>query len=61
MRGKLRDKRTATKHNAVKREVMERPRSNKRDMRTMDWMNQEVDDDDELDQEEMPTQTPQKK
>lgn len=60
MRGKLRDKRTANKHDIVKREAIERSRSNKRDIRTMVWLNPE-EDDDELDEEETSVESPQKK
>ncbi len=52
MRGKLRDKH-ATKRDALKREVMERKRPAKQDMRLVPWLNQEFDEqDDELLEEE---------
>ena len=64
MRGKLRDKRAATKRDIIKREVIERRRPSKRDTRTMAWLNQQVEDDDyesDLDEEEIQVQIPQKK
>lgn len=47
MRGKLRDKRTTTKRDFVKREVLERRRPAKRDARSS-WLNQQSLEDDEL-------------
>jgi hypothetical protein len=41
MRGKLRDKRSETKRDIFKREVIERRRTNKRDNRPQVWLNQE--------------------
>ncbi|QBD82066.1 hypothetical protein EPA93_41255 [Ktedonosporobacter rubrisoli] len=51
MRGKLRDKRQATKRDTFKREVLERRRPLKRDARTS-WLDQQAEDDDyEMDME----------
>jgi len=64
MRGKLRDKRAATKRDIITREVMERRRPSKRDTRTVVWLDQLVEDDDvlELDEDEATrVQLPQKK
>jgi hypothetical protein len=47
MRGKLRDKRTETKRDKLKRELMERRRAIKRESRTavaIAWQNQLLDD-----------------
>jgi hypothetical protein len=48
MRGKLRDKRAASKRDFVKREVLERRRPAKRDTRSS-WLHQQSLEDDELD------------
>lgn len=48
MRGKLRDKRTDTKRDSFKRDVMERRRPTKRDNRTATWLYQQVDQEDDL-------------
>ena len=48
MRGKLRDKRTDTKRDSFKRDVMERRRPTKRDNRISTWLYQQVDQEDEL-------------
>ena len=45
MRGKLRDKRTETRRDIFKREVLERKRTNKRENRSMTWIIQELEDD----------------
>lgn len=47
MRGKLRDKHTATKRDTFKREVIERKRTNKRDMRPTTWLEQQRREQDE--------------
>ena len=53
MRGKLRDKRTETKRDSFKRNVLERRRPVKRDNRNVTWLNQELDEEgDELLEEE---------
>ena len=47
MRGKLRDKRTETRRDKLKRELMERRRATKRESRTavaIAWQNQLLDD-----------------
>ncbi len=47
MRGKLRDKRTETKRDKLKRELMERRRATRRESRTavaIAWQNQLLDD-----------------
>jgi len=47
LRGKLRDKRTETKRDKLKRELMERRRATKRESRTsvaIAWQNQVLDD-----------------
>ena len=49
MRGKLRDKRTETRRDKLKRDLMERRRSIKRESRTavaLSWQNQLLHDDD---------------
>ena len=46
MRGKLRDKRSSSKHDLFKHSENEQRRPYKRDSRTMDWSSQQVDDDD---------------
>jgi len=48
MRGKLRDKRTETKRDSFKRNVLERRRPVKRDNRNVTWLNQELDEEEEL-------------
>jgi hypothetical protein len=45
MRGKLRDKRSYSKHDSFKREENEQRRPYKRDSRTATWDNQQVEDD----------------
>lgn len=45
MRGKLRDKRADTKRDSFKREVIERKRTNKRNVAT--WLDQQQLDEDE--------------
>jgi hypothetical protein len=55
MRGKLRDKRAATKRDYIKREVLERRRPAKRDSRSSWLFQQSLEDDElefELDEEE---------
>ena len=52
MRGKLRDKRTDTKRDSFKRDVMERRRPTKRDNRTATWLYQQGDQEDLLLEEE---------
>lgn len=52
MRGKLRDKRTATNRDIFKREVFERRRMNKRDNRSLTWQLQELEDENLLDGDE---------
>ncbi len=50
MRGKLRDKRTETRRDKLKRDLMERRRSIKRESRTavaLSWQNQLLHDDDD--------------
>jgi hypothetical protein len=50
VRGKLRDKSATSKRDSIKRELVERRKPNKRDGRTVIWLNQESDSDDyELD------------
>lgn len=44
MRGKLRDKRTTTKRETSKREIIERRRPGKRDNRIVTWLNQDEED-----------------
>ncbi|HET8853473.1 MAG TPA: hypothetical protein VFN02_13200 [Ktedonobacteraceae bacterium] len=59
MRGKLRDKRTETKRDKLKRELMERRRATKRESRTavaIAWQNQMLDDYLLEDEEEPPVQ-----
>jgi len=56
MRGKLRDKRPDTKRDNFKRELIERRRTNKREHRTLAWLNQQLDLEEEdylQDEEEM--------
>jgi hypothetical protein len=43
MRGKLRDKRVDTKRDNLKRELIERRRTNRRENRNMTWQNLQVD------------------
>ena len=54
MRGKLRDKRTETKRDGFKRDVLERRRPAKRDNRNVTWLNQEPDEEEDglLEEEE---------
>ena len=54
MRGKLRDKRTETKRDNFKRELMERRRTSKRDNRTIIIQISQLDQDDDylLDEEQ---------
>jgi hypothetical protein len=53
MRGKLRDKRTVTKRDGFKRDVLERRRTAKRDNRPVTWLDSEPDEEeDELLEEE---------
>lgn len=53
MRGKLRDKRTVTKRDGFKRDMLERRRPAKRDNRNITWLKQEPDEEeDELLEEE---------
>lgn len=47
MRGKLRDKRTETKRDGFKRDLLERRRPAKRDNRTITWQHQEPDEEEE--------------
>ena len=47
MRGKLRDKRTETKRDGFKRDVLERRRPVKRDNRTVTWLDSEPDDEED--------------
>ncbi len=49
MRGKLRDKRSYTKHDSFKREENEQRRPYKRDPRTEVWDNQQLEDDEVYD------------
>ena len=44
MRGKLRDKRAATKRDSFKRDIIERRRPSKRDNRSLLLLNQQEDD-----------------
>lgn len=55
MRGKLRDKRVDTKRDNLKRELIERRRTNRRENRNMTWQNLQVDQEEEnlLDEEEV--------
>jgi hypothetical protein len=49
MRGKLRDKRPTTQHNNFKRDLMiERRRQPRRDNRSVNWQDQQVDAEDYL-------------
>jgi hypothetical protein len=54
MRGKLRDKRVDTKRDNLKRELIERRRTNRRENRNMTWQNLQVDQEEEnlLDEDE---------
>ncbi|HVB24666.1 MAG TPA: hypothetical protein VNG51_22200 [Ktedonobacteraceae bacterium] len=54
MRGKLRDKRTETKRDGFKRDLLERRRPVKRDNRNITWLNQEPDEEEDglLEEEE---------
>jgi hypothetical protein len=54
MRGKLRDKRTELKRDSMKREFIERRRTNKRENRNLVWQNLQVDQEEEylLDEDE---------
>jgi hypothetical protein len=52
MRGKLRDKRTETRRDVFKGEVLERRRMNKRDNRSLTWQLQELEDENLLDGDE---------
>lgn len=54
MRGKLRDKRTETKRDGFKRDLLERRRPAKRDNRNITWLNQEPDEEEDglLEEEE---------
>ena len=47
MRGKLRDKRADSKRDPFKREVIERRRLNKRDNRSLSWLNQQPEDEED--------------
>lgn len=47
MRGKLRDKRTETRRDGFKRELLERRRPAKRDNRNIIWQHQEPDEEEE--------------
>jgi hypothetical protein len=47
MRGKLRDKRTETKRESVKHELVERRRTNKRENRNIAWQYLHVDQEEE--------------
>jgi hypothetical protein len=60
MRGKLRDKRTETKRDAMKREFVERRRTNRRENRNMAWQNIQVDQEEDylLEEEEMLFENP---
>ncbi len=49
MRGKLRDKRSYTRHDSFKHEENEQRRPYKRDSRTMLWDNQQLEDDEAYD------------
>lgn len=66
MRGKLRDKRAATQRDVFKRETMDRRRPVKRDNRTINRLNLQVDDEDfalvlDEDEDEKKIEIPQKK
>ncbi len=63
MRGKLRDKRTTTKREASRREIIERRRPGKRDNHIVTWLNQDVEEDYEPEEndEEILKEVPQKK
>lgn len=54
MRGKLRDKRTETKRDGFKRDLLERRRPAKRANRNVTWLNQESDEEEDglLEEEE---------
>jgi len=45
VRGKLRDKRAIGQRDSVKRELIERRKTTKRDARTVLWLNQETESD----------------
>ncbi len=45
MRGKLRDKRTQTRRDTFKRDIVERRRTPKRENRTLVWLNQQLEED----------------
>ncbi len=47
MRGKLRDKRTETKRESVKHELVKRRRTNKRENRNIAWQYLQVDQEEE--------------
>ena len=47
MRGKLRDKRTETQRESVKRELVERRRINKRENRNIAWQDLQADQEEE--------------
>lgn len=52
MRGKLRDKRSLTTHDNFKRDlIIERRRSSKRDNRSVNWQEQQVDAEDYLEED----------
>lgn len=52
MRGKLRDKRADMQRDYLKRDLTDRRRLNKRNDRTLAWLNQQLDEDGENYQEE---------
>ena len=47
MRGKLRDKRVASKRDATRRDVFERRRPYKRDSRSVQWLDQQTEEKEE--------------
>ncbi len=47
MRGKLRDKRASIQRDYLKRDLVDRHRLNKRNNRTLAWLNQQLDEDGE--------------
>lgn len=53
MRGKLRDKRSYTRHDSFKHEENEQRRPYKRDSRTALWDNQQLEDDEVYDEDEL--------
>lgn len=64
MRGKLRDKRAAARRDIFKRESPERKRPGKRDPRTMIALSQQIEEEDyeeDVDDEKMQAEVPQKK